>query len=69
MQYIIADKQKAARHGFSGSAYLTRGRKVCINEKDLANAPNMTGSIEDRARQIDGEIMSLAQARSIMNRK
>lgn len=69
MRYIIADKRKAARHGFSGPAYILRDGKVCINEKDLANARSMTGSIEDRAREIGGEIMSLAKARSIMNRK
>lgn len=67
MEYIIADRNKARNWGFSENGHIVRGTFICLNEKEVMNSQAMSGTLEERAKELGGLVSSVTEAKMIMN--
>lgn len=67
MRYILADIEKARGHVVCNlQARRHNSSRVLLNENDLKR---MTGTLEEKAAIIDGQILSESEAMQIINSK
>ncbi len=66
MRYAITEIDKAKNYGFQPFGHKTNGDLICINEKELFNAPTMSGTLEERVTALDAELLSDSEAKIIM---
>ena len=58
MQNIIANKSKAIPKGFTVKGHRTHGDKILLNEKEILDSNELTGDLNERAKEIDGIVYS-----------
>lgn len=66
MLYIIADKERASVSGFNVSLHRTSGSWVVLNEKEVRFSQTLTGTLEERAKELGGKVYTLAEARDFL---
>lgn len=66
MRYIIIDKKKATSAGIDARTALARGDKIIVNENTLLRCPHLTGTLEDRASELDGVIYTNEKIKQII---
>jgi hypothetical protein len=67
MRYVTADRDKAYKAHISLVGHLTKEDKVLLNEKEVTTCSLLEGSLEERAQQLDGEVMEYIDAMSLIN--
>ena len=63
MRYILADKGKAVKAGFSTTTHLSGSTYMMLNEREVSYSPMLTGeNLDDRAQQLGGSILTEKEA-------
>lgn len=58
MNYILADKDKAVKIGFSDSIHtLSADGKMILTEKEVVTSPLLQGDINERMAALDGKLV------------
>lgn len=68
MRYIKIARTIAALHSISEGVRLVSDTDIIINEKDLINQPELSGTLEDRVALLDGEFLSNNEVKQLMNK-
>jgi len=67
MEYVIADIKKAQDWGFSEIGHKVSNSIIYLNEKEIMNSQSLKGSLTERADQLEGRVVSVTEAKLIMN--
>lgn len=68
MEYIVISKQTAQDLGFSIDTHRYVGEQMVVNEKELLMNPLVKGDdTQERAKSINGKVMSLAEVEQFIN--
>lgn len=66
MRYIIIDKKKAINVGIETKTALVKDGKIIVNENTLLRNKNLTGTLEERASELDGVIYTNEKIKRII---
>lgn len=66
MIYVITTTKNAESKGFSASTHIVKKGKMCLNEKEVMNAPVLKGTLEERIAELEGTCVSYDDAKSLM---
>lgn len=69
MKYILADKDKALKAGFSAATHYAVKKKLVLTEKELAMTPHLTGEFAERLNAVGGRLVSLKELNNIKGQK
>jgi hypothetical protein len=67
MRYVVANKDKAGNVHIPLAGHLTKGDEVMLNEKEVTVCNLLSGTLEERAEQIDGRVLEYIDARQLIN--
>lgn len=68
MEYIVISKQTAQKLGLSLETHRCIGNQMVVNEKELLMNPLVKGNdTQERAKSINGKVMSLAEVEQFIN--
>lgn len=66
MRYIIIDKKKAINVGIETKTALVKDGKIIVNENTLLRNKNLTGTLEERASDLEGVIYTNEKIKRII---
>lgn len=66
MRYIIIDKKKAISVGIETKTALVKDGKMIVNENTLLRNKNLTGTLEERASELEGVIYTNEKIKRII---
>lgn len=69
MKYIICKANKAADIGIKPLGHRLRQDRILLNEKELTTSPALTGSLEERAAALGGEVYTYKSVTQIINKE
>ena len=69
MKYIIIDKAKAIDYGINVKTLLGKGTKVIVNENTLRRNIALSGTLEERAETLNGEIYDNEKIKRIIKQE
>lgn len=69
MKYIIIDKTKAIDYGINVKTLLGKGTKVIVNENTLRRNIALSGTLEERAETLNGEIYDNEKIKRIIKQE
>lgn len=69
MRYVAANIEKAKDRGFQEIGHAIKGNKICLNEKEIINNPAMSGTLEERAEILGGEVLTQTEIKQLMTNK
>lgn len=61
MKYVIADAGLALEHGFRAIGHKTKAGLIILNEREVMIKPSLSGTLDERAAQINGKAMTAAE--------
>jgi len=67
MKYILCPITKAVDNGFSKIGRISNGKEMFLNEKEVLNAPALTGTLEERADTLGGMVLTDTEAMKLKN--
>jgi hypothetical protein len=67
MQYVICQRSTAELHDFKTAHHLKDEKRVVLSEKEVMSNRTLSGTLNERAAQLDGVACSLQDAKFIFN--
>jgi hypothetical protein len=67
MMYVIASKDEAEKAHIRTSGHRVKDGKVILNEKEVNVCSTLSGSLEERAAQLGGEVYTYESAMQVIN--
>lgn len=68
MKYIIIDLEDASLIGIKRENHLHQNGKIIINQNELINNNNLTGTLEERAKVVNGKIYNRVKIKQIIKK-
>lgn len=65
MKYVICLRSSAELHDFKTAYHLMDDQRVVLSEKEVLSSRAVTGTLEERAAQLDGIVSSLQEVKFI----
>lgn len=62
MKYVVAEIEKAVEKGFCIETHVTKGKLICLNEKEVMMNTQLAGDLENRVKEMRGSILTSNQA-------
>ena len=67
MKYVICLRSSAELHDFRTAHHLMDDSRVVLSEKEVLTSTAVTGTLEERASQLDGVVSSLQEVKFSFN--
>ncbi len=67
MQYVIANKKKAAGYGISAVGHRAKDTFILLNEKELNVVPGET--LADRVRAVSGTLYTASEVKRVLQQE